>query len=109
MIKKLTAATFITIIISFLSCSKTDDSRNNTINREGKYIGQVTLNGNPYNMVVDLSKRSTSNEYNFLFANRQSVAVVNGNDFTIPLVQGAPSYMVSGNGSFLDSGKMYIF
>lgn len=109
MFKRLTIVFFIMTVASLFSCSKNDNSKTNTVNREGRYVGDVTLNGSPYSMVIDLSKRTAANEYNFLFANRQSVAVVNGDDFTIPRVQGAPSFMVSGNGSFLDSNKIRIY
>jgi hypothetical protein len=109
MVKRATIALLTLTIACLSSCSKNDNVRANSVDREGKYVGNVLLNGNPYSMVVDLIKRTTANEYTFLFGNRQSVAIVNGNDFTIPLVQGAPSFMVSGNGSFLDSNKMRIY
>lgn len=104
---------FIFLSIIILGCIKDKEpDPSTTTSYAGKYIGEVTLSSSSisttYNMVVDLSSRNNSNEYNFLFANRQSIAIVTGKNFTIPKVQGAPSFMVSGNGSFLDSGNLSI-
>lgn len=96
-----------------LSCTPDNPTpNNNQTTYPGKYTGNVLLTtpitSIQYGMVIDLSSRNSTNEFNFLFGNRQSVMILNGNNFTIPRVQGASSIFVSGSGYFLDSGKIYI-
>lgn len=102
---------FLGIIFTLSNCSK--DSNNavgSSANLSGRYVGVVILStvdgSQPYNMVVDFSNRS-STELNFLYANRNSVAILSSSVFTIPEVR-SNQYLVSGNGQFLDSNKVYI-
>jgi hypothetical protein len=100
-----------TILVS--SCTPNNPTTpNNQTTYSGKYKGDVVLtySGNitQFGMVIDLSTRNSSSELNFLFGNRQAIMILNGNNFTIPRVQGAPSFVVYGSGYFLDSGKIYI-
>jgi hypothetical protein len=104
----------IILLYTFLSSCTPDNPTppNNQTTYSGKYTGDVVItaggSNSQYGMVIDLSSRNSPNEFNFLFGNRQSIMILNGNNFTIPRVQGAPSFIVYGSGYFLDSGKIYI-
>jgi hypothetical protein len=115
--KNIFSILFLGIAILLSACStenptNPNNPNNNQSTYSGKYTGNVLLtsggNSTQFGMVIDLSNRNSSSELNFLFGNRQAMMILNGNNFTIPRVQGAPSFIVYGNGYFLDSGKLFI-
>lgn len=105
--RMLTSLFFLFTIITIASCTK-ENNLSSTTDFSGKYHGPTivkvssggqTVSG-PYDLILDISKGTNSQEIKILFGNWLTMATLNGNKFTIQPVTFPGAFTTTGSGEF---------
>ena len=105
-------------LIAFIHCSKSNanNSQNQTPDYSGKYHGTVTqkvtsggsVNTQPYDMTIDISKGDSAQELKILFGSWLTLATLNGTKFTIKQTSFSGPIVTTGSGEFISATELNI-